>query len=37
VIDHVVVKLEQRLGIDGPSAMVKSKQSCDQLTNKIML
>jgi hypothetical protein len=29
-MDHVVVKLEQELGVDGPSARVKRKQSCDQ-------
>jgi hypothetical protein len=32
----VVVKLEQGDGADGLGALVKSKQSCDQLTNKTM-
>jgi hypothetical protein len=29
-VDHVVVKLDQGFGIDGPETIVKSKLSCDQ-------
>jgi hypothetical protein len=34
VIDHVEVKLEQRLGVDGLRATVKNKLNCDRRTNK---